>query len=292
MRFRGSHHTLYEYSAPVYLLPHTIRLRPRSDPLQIVRDWEIEIDPKPIGMTEGIDAWGNDVVWAWFEGEHETLEIGTRFTVDTLQENPFDFVVPDELDAMLPPTYSEETRTALTPFLAQPLLSPEVWALADEAALAANGTTVGFPSELARLIHERVRQTTRPEGDPWFGATTLNAGEGSCRDQAVLFVEACRHRGVAARFVSGYVEALPPDGVRELHAWASVYLPGGGWRGYDPTSGLAVATGHVTLAASAGSAGASPVTGSFRGDAPPAAPKSWIDIEIQRRESNGTPASS
>ncbi len=289
MRFRGSHHTLYEYETPVYLQPHTIRLRPRSDPLQIVRDWEIEIDPKPSGMTEGIDAWGNDVVWAWFEGEHTTLEIATRFTVDTLQENPFDFVVPDELSAMLPPTYSEETRAALTPFLAQPLLSPEVRALADEAAQAAGGTIVGFPSELARRIHERCRQIVRPEGDPWFGATTLNAGEGSCRDQTMLFIEACRHLGVAARFVSGYVEAPAPDGVRELHAWASVYLPGGGWRGYDPTQGLAVSTGHVTLAASSEPAGASPVTGSFRGEAIPAAPKSWIDIEIQRRNGNAEP---
>jgi transglutaminase-like putative cysteine protease len=288
MRFRGSHHTLYEYTTPVYLQAHTIRLRPRSDPLQIVRDWEIEINPKPGGVTEGIDAWGNDVVWAWFEGEHTTLEISTRFIVDTLQENPFDFVVPDERSATLPAEYTEETRAALTPFLAQPPYGPGVRVLADEAAQAAGGSVVNFPSELATRIHDRCRQIARLEGDPWFGETTLNAGEGSCRDQTMLFVEACRHVGVAARFVSGYVDAPAPDGVRELHAWASVYLPGGGWRGYDPTQGLAVSTGHVTLAASAGPDGASPVTGSFRGNATPMAPKAWIDLEVQVRDLTGT----
>ncbi|MEX2538575.1 MAG: transglutaminase family protein [Actinomycetota bacterium] len=284
MRFRGSHHTLYEYPAPVYLQPHTIRLRPRSDPWQIVRDWEIVIDPKPGGINEGIDAWGNDVVWAWFEGDHTTLEISTRFMVDTLQENPFDFLVPDERSATLPPEYSDETRAALTAFLAPPPYGPEVHALADEAAQAADGKVANFPSELVTRIHERCRQIVRPEGDPWFGETTLNAGEGSCRDQTMLFMEACRHVGVAARFVSGYVEAPAPDGISELHAWASVYLPGGGWRGFDPTQGLAVSTGHVTLAASAEPAGASPVTGSFRGDATPTAPKSWIDLDVQVRD--------
>ncbi len=90
--------------------------------------------------------------------------------------------------------------------------------------------------------------------------------EGSCRDLAVLFIETCRSVGIAARFVSGYHTVQPWQGARQLHAWAEIFLPGAGWRGYDPSQGLAVADQHIAIAAGATPQLAAPVTGSFRGN--------------------------
>lgn len=120
----------------------------------------------------------------------------------------------------------------------------------------------------------------RPEGEPFSGEATLEQGRGSCRDYAVLYIEACRHMGIASRFVSGYVEERAEGEPRELHAWAGVYVPGGGWRGYDATQGVAVSTGHVTLAVAGQPAGAAPVTGRFSGDGK-AELSSSISLEIE-----------
>src|SRR5207302_8272520 len=106
----------------------------------------------------------------------------------------------------------------------------------------------------------------RREGAPMRGQDTLANREGSCRDLAMLYIEACRYVGIASRFVSGYVDRRLPGEARELHAWAGVYVPGAGWRGFDPTQGLAVSTRHLTLAAAGQPARAAPVAGSVLGD--------------------------
>lgn len=264
MRFTGSHRTTYEYSAPVFLEQHTIRLRPRSDPRQHVRQYSIDITPTPDGLTEGIDALGNDVTWAWFSGRHEQLEIVTNFVVETRGENPFDFVVPTSDNEGLTPAYTFEERAALTPYLASPAtMTPSLHELAAEAVRAANGSIVAFPGELAKRIHERCEMVYRAYGPPLPASETLVAGRGSCRDLAVLFMDACRLVGVAARFISGYVAQRPPGESPDLHAWAGIYIPGGGWLAFDPSLGLAVSDGHVKLAAAAVAAGAAPIEGSF-----------------------------
>lgn len=264
MRFIGTHRTHYRYSAPVFLEQHTIRLRPRSDPRQEVNSFEIDLSPEPEGLTEGIDAWGNDVLWAWFSGTHTSLDITTRFDVETKGENPFDFIVPTSDAEGLTPTYAPDERAALEPYLAAPDgLHLTVRELAVDAARASDGAIVRFPGELAKRVHQRCEMVYRPTGGPLPAEETLATGRGSCRDLSVLFIEAARSVGVAARFVSGYVAQRPPGEAPELHAWAGVYIPGGGWRAYDPSQGLAVSHGHVKLAASATSAGAAPIVGSY-----------------------------
>jgi len=264
MRFTGSHRTTYTYSAPVFFEQHTIRLRPRSDPRQEVRQFSIDIMPGPEGITEGIDAWGNDVVWVWFSGRHERLEIVTRFDVITTGENPFDFIIPTSDAEGLTPAYTDDERSALTPYLARPaMLHASVLELAAEAVRASDHAIVRFPGELAKRIYGRCEMAYRELGPPLPAEETLAAGRGSCRDLAVLFIDACRAVGVAARFVSGYVARRPPGEPAALHAWASVYIPGGGWRSFDPSQGLAVSHGHVKLAAAALPAGAAPIDGSF-----------------------------
>ena len=264
MRFTGTHRTTYTYSAPVFLHPHKIRLRPRSDAGQRLHEYSLEIDPKPDGITEALDAWGNNVSWAWFSGQHDKLEITTHFVAERLRPNPFDYIVPTIEGSTLPPAYPSDERAALQPyFSSEP--GPKVRRLAEEIAEQAQGQVVDFAIALAERIYEAVEMIVRTEGAPMRGQETLAACEGSCRDVAVLYIEACRHVGVASRFVSGYVEHHTEGEPRELHAWAGVYVPGAGWRGFDPTQGLAVSTGHVAVATAASPSGAAPVTGSFGG---------------------------
>jgi transglutaminase-like putative cysteine protease len=279
MRYTGSHKTVYTYSEPVFLHPHKIRLRPRSDPGQYLKDWAIEITPTPSGITEALDAWGNNVIWAWFAGEHERLEITTRFVVDRLRVNPFDYIVPSGEGLRIPPVYPQDERAALEPYFSSEA-GPAARALADEVARQSGGNATDFASRLADRINADCKMIVRPEGAPWTSEQTLAAGEGSCRDMAVVYVDACRHAGIASRFVSGYVQIRGDGEPRELHAWAGVYVPGAGWRGYDPTQGLAVSTGHVVLATAASSDGAAPVTGTFRGKDVQATLASTIEFDV------------
>src|SRR5690606_27947417 len=89
-------------------------------------------------------------------------------------------------------------------------------------------------------------------------------GKGACRDLAMLFIDACRSQGLAARFVSGYAWQDAAQAEHDLHAWAEVYLPGGGWRGFDPSTGLATADHHIAVAACAVPDGAAPTTGTIQ----------------------------
>lgn len=284
MYFRGLHTTRYEYSAPVYLEPHTLRLRPRSDPRQMIHRFTITMSPEPDGLTEGLDPYGNDVIWAWFSGAHDTLEITTRFTVETLRENPYDYIVPSIEAAALPPVFPETDRPALFPFMTPAPDAPID--LAREVVRGADGDFVTFLRDLTSRVHSMCETVVRPEGDPLPASVTLAAGQGSCRDLAVVFIEACRSVGVPARFVSGYVAGEPVHR-RELHAWGAVFVPGAGWRGYDPTLGLAVSDRHVTLAAAAEPAGAAPVEGRFRGSGVSSRLSHEIDLQVSADPASG-----
>ena len=139
----------------------------------------------------------------------------------------------------------------------------------NRTAANAQWNTLSFLSALSREIFQTCRQVTRPYGPPWPSDQTLSSQEGSCRDLAVLFCDACRVMGIAARFVSGYECASASSGSNDqdsyMHAWAEVYLPGIGWRGYDPSRGLAVSNRHIAVAAGFDHDLASPVAGWYSG---------------------------
>ncbi|HTP31293.1 MAG TPA: transglutaminase family protein [Candidatus Acidoferrales bacterium] len=251
MRFSVVHTTRYRYDAPVHLEPHTFRLCPRQDGSQRVLAYELAISPAPAGRAEGLDENGNVMTQAWFTGTVESLEARSSFEVETLRENPFDFLL-SQADRELPGASSAGN---------------EVGQLARSLATHARNQTVPFLSALTQTIFGTVRQVVRRDGAPHPPDQTLRDKEGSCRDLAVLFCEACRAVGVTARFVSGYERDASLQENGEMHAWAEVYLQGGGWRGYDPSRGLAVAASHVAVAAAADPLLAAPVTGTYRGAA-------------------------
>jgi transglutaminase-like putative cysteine protease len=258
MRFTVVHTTRYRYDAPVHLEPHTFRLRPREDGGQHLLRHSLVITPEPAGRADLLDREGNVVTQAWFTGQLESLEVRSEFEVDTLRQNPFDFLVAQS-DRNLPGA----------------VCAGEVAEFARSLAGAARNETIPFLSSLTQTINQRVRQVVRQVGPPNSPETTLAVGEGSCRDLAVLFCAACRAVGVTARFVSGYERDASLQENGELHAWAEIYLDGGGWRGFDPSRGLAVADTHVAVAASTDPQLAAPVTGTFRGSG-----RSTMDFQI------------
>ena len=285
MRFRVSHLTRYTYTKPVFIEPQTIRLVPRCDRSQRLVRFSAHLTPEPLGRTEGLDAEGNSFILVWFEGLWESLEIRTDFEVETARSNPFDYL-PGPGMKQLPLVFGEEERLALFPFLDTGSGSdPAVSGLAQEIAGAVSGDPMAFLNALVSRINADIRSIRREEPGLFEPGEVLAGKEGACRDMTVLFIAVCRAVGIPARFVSGYQEGDPDEKQSDLHAWAEVYLPGGGWRGYDPTLGLAVADRHVALAAGASPSLASPVTGTIRGTGAESAQEHHIRLVAMQGES-------
>ena len=265
MRFRVEHEILYRYSREVFLEPHTIRLRPRNDPAQREISYSLEVDPTPMRLSDALDAEGDSVACAWFDALTDHLTIRTRLEAETLRSNPFDFLFLDSSQQQLPMRYSDPRRfePAVLEASAEPM--PEVDQLIQEVRTEAQGETLGFLLELNRRLYEDIEVAVRADGAPLSPGETWRERHGACRDLAVLFNECCRRQGMAARFVSGYQQGDADADERHLHAWSEVYLPGGGWRGFDPTHGLAVADAHLALSSAAEPLRAAPTSGSFRG---------------------------
>ena len=290
MRITIRHRTSYAFDAPVWLEPHVIRLRPRADGSLRLVEFALAIDPEPAVRADNLDPEGNVVTRAWFEGRWPRLTLRTRAVVDTLRADPFHFLIT-EPERRLPCDYAPALRARLALYRRPPdTAHPAVRALARAAAADAEHRPARFPLALARRIHERFTLKARREGPPHPPEATLAAGRGACRDLAVLFVAGCQAVGLAARFASGYAHADAQDAA-DLHAWGEVFMPGGGWRGYDPGLGLAVADRHVTVAAAADPRDAAPVTGSFRGDGVTATLAAQIELQAAG-ESRAAPAAS
>lgn len=267
MQFRIRHELHYTYARPVFLEPMTLRLTPRQDSGQRLLEHRLELAPQPHGRTAVLDAEGSPAEICWFDEECDNLRITVESRVQTLRANPFDWILTGPDQQRLPVGYPPDEALSLAGYLADPAaIDPGVrqWAaaLADEA----ERSTGAFLMLLAERIHHGFHHEGRPEGEPMAAADTLAQRRGACRDTAMLAVEACRSQGLAARFVSGYSMHHPPEvSEHELHAWLEVYLAGAGWRGYDPSLGLAVADGHVALTAAPDHRRAAPVCGRYRG---------------------------
>ena len=262
MLYHISHKTIYTYNQPVFLKPHLLRLRPRCDGWQKLLDFSLSVEPQPTGISQTIDLDGNSTIQVWFTQPTEQLIVEVKSAIATYVSNPFNYLF-EPWALKLPIDYPRSVLTQLHPYL-QPYgmtFDGLVVQLAQEIAHEVNGEIWPFLDTLNERIYKNCQYVIRETGKPLPAGLTWNLKTGSCRDFSVLFMEACRAVGLGARFVSGYQEGDLDKEQRDLHAWAEVYVPGGGWRGYDPTHGLAIGDRHIALVASAMPAHAAPIVG-------------------------------
>ncbi|MBS0632371.1 MAG: transglutaminase family protein [Verrucomicrobia bacterium] len=274
MFLRIQHLSRYTYAQPVAFAPHALYLRPRETPRQRLHEFSLSISPAPRRVATS-DAGDNALEWAYFEpgAMFTELEFRTESLVETLDSNPFDFFLsPSALN--FPFAYTPAERHVLAPSLLLPDGSDpaqlNTW-LASHFATPPTDT-VSYLTALNTAVRSALSYNRREEPGIQSPAQTLALGTGTCRDYAVFFIALCRHLGLAARFVSGYVydpptatipNPLPPD----LHAWAEVYLPGAGWRGLDPTRAIFCDDAYVPLAHAALAESVNPIQGNFVGGA-------------------------
>jgi len=278
MHFTIMHRTHYRYSSPVILSPHRLRFYPRDDGAQRVIEHQLEISPPPLGRNEHLDLEGNRLTQIWFVEAVDQLEIEVSMQIETLRSNAFDFILAPEA-AVLPIDHEHDLICARA-YLERIEPDDAVTAFAAELSLAVKRDTLSFLDRLNRQIFAEFTQTHRHTGAPQSPAFTLQSRQGACRDLAVLFVDCCRAEGIAARFASGYQKGNLQSERRDLHAWPEVYLPGAGWRGFDPTHGEAVADTHVTIAAAAHSRDTMPVSGVFSGQGVSSTLDYTVEIQV------------
>ncbi len=265
MRFAIEHKLEFSYSRPVFLEPHTVRLCPRTDAWQQLVHFKIQVQPDPQGAAQVADLDGTPADILWFEGMTRSLTLTAVSRVETLKSNPYDYILPGKDFQTVPFAYPGPHADALAVYLTRPEPTAHVDAFAKSVLQEAGRDPIAFPQQLAQAIHRNVQVEFREKGEPVPPQQVLEHKKGACRDLSVLFMDACRAVGLASRFTSGYFYLEEETDKPELHGWAEVYLPGGGWRGFDPTHGLAVSDRHIALASGAHPALAAPTSGKLRG---------------------------
>jgi transglutaminase-like putative cysteine protease len=261
MRFSVRHETIYRYAKPVALASHVLRFSPRPEGMKFFSR-SLTIEPAPTYQAEGNDSFGNLVTQVNFTGFADELRIDSRFELETLAAPSSSGFVAPKLPWPIAPGEPNAVYLAAEP------IDVMVGAFTYDLARRAGANGLKFLDLLNQALYTQVRHEIRPDGAAMRPEETLAVGAGACRDVTLLFLAACRALGIPARFVSGYqAEADTPDGKRHLHAWPQAFVPGLGWRGYDPTHGLDVSEGHVALCAAPDQAATMPVEGGYFGDA-------------------------
>jgi uncharacterized protein (DUF2126 family) len=274
IRVALSHRTSYRFDRLVGLAPHEIRLRPAPHCRTPVLGYSLQIEPARHFINWQQDPYGNWIARVVFPERAQRLDITVDLTADLTVVNPFDFFVEPYAETY-PFAYSPALAKELIPFLeAQPLGDRlAAWIDAFRATVQPKEAIVNLLVDVNQRLQKDIRYLVRMEPGVQTPEETLERAAGSCRDSGWLLVQILRHLGIAARFASGYLIQLaadvkPLDGpagperdFTDLHAWAEAYIPGAGWIGLDPTSGLLAGEGHLPLACTADPGSAAPVTG-------------------------------
>ncbi len=288
--FSIQHLTRYHYDRPVFIGPHYIRLRPRSDWRQRVEQFSLQVTPEPSGMAWGLDCEGNEYAQVWFDGEHTSLGLAVAAEVRTLASNPFDYLLLTNRLG-LPAVFSGPEADALAPYLVQRHPAPPKGDRLEELVRSIAAQCEMVPEFLLALnshLYETLDKTVREEPGVMTPEQVLECRTGACRDATLVFMEGCRRMGIPARYVSGYQAGDTDEDLGDLHAWAEAYVPEAGWRGYDPTHGLAVADQHVVLAASADPDLAAPLIGTFSGSGASARMHHMVQVLVEDPDQNQT----
>jgi transglutaminase-like putative cysteine protease len=269
LRYKILHRTYYNFTAPVMLQPHSLRLRPRESA-------ELRIESSNLNITPAAklrwhrDVEDNSVAIASFSTPTDKLLIESEVIIQQYNQTPLDFLVADYA-TNYPFAYTLDDRIVLLPYMA--VVGPEdrkalaVW-VAGVWQLGEKIQTYALLQRLCVTINQKFSYKIREEPGVQSPELTLSCGTGSCRDFAYLFIEAARYLGLAGRFVSGYLNA-PPSATNygATHAWAEIYLPGAGWKGFDPTIGNVVGVDHTAVAVARLPEAIPPIEGAFTGNA-------------------------
>ncbi len=282
-RIQIQHLTRYHYAETVTLLPHTLHLRPREGHDIRVQSSRLQISPE-FRIRWKRDVYGNSVAVVDFLRPAGDLVISSDVVVEHYEEEPLEFVLEDGA-RRFPFLYDPAEQIDLTPY--QSAIFPreqavlKAW-IADVCNPGTSTDTIALLNSVNTKIANQLEYLVREEPGVQTPAQTVSTGKGSCRDFATLFIEICRHCGLASRFISGYVlnEAVA-QGHTATHAWSEVFLPGSGWRGFDSTSGLVVGGDHIAVAVHRHPEAIPPVAGSFVGSAN-ARPELTVEVRATR----------
>jgi len=277
IRVALQHLTRYTFDRPTQLGPHEVRLRPTPHCRAPIVSYSLSVAPQRHLVHWLQDAFANHVARFVFPEKTRELVVNVDLVADLTVMNPFDFLVEPHA-AHYPFRYTDAQAAELVAYLAAPPAGPLLAKWLAEfhgGGYAAGETTTSFLVALNQRLSREIEYLVRMEPGVQEPEETLTRGSGSCRDSGWLLVQILRHLGFASRFVSGYLVQLAGEGDSspggggperdsvDLHAWAEVYLPGAGWIGLDPTSGLLVGECHIPLACAASPTSAAPIIGSI-----------------------------
>ncbi len=265
------HETHYRYDRPVVLGPQTIRLRPAPHCRTPIRAYSLRVTPEAHFLNWQQDPQGNFLARVVFPDPTREFRVDVDLVAEMSVINPFDFFLEEDAREV-PFVYEPALAKELEPFLVPEPAGPALREWLTGVSRAAT-PTIDFLVGLNQRLEQEIQYVIRLEPGVQTPEETLGLARGSCRDSAWLLVQILRQLGIAARFASGYLIQLKPDtesldgpsgaesDFTDLHAWTEAYLPGAGWVGLDPTSGLLAGEGHIPLACSPSPQSAAPVSG-------------------------------
>ncbi|MGF0539240.1 DUF2126 domain-containing protein [Agrobacterium sp. ES01] len=272
------HLTHYKYDKPIRLGPQIIRLKPATHSRTKVLSHALTVSPSNHFVNLQQDPYGNYLARFVFPDPVTEFKIEVDLVADMAVYNPFDFFVEEEA-SVWPFSYPDDIRDDLAIYMKPEGGSSALDAFMATVDQAPGQKTVDMVVNLNARLQQDIGYIVRLEPGVQTPEETLTLAKGSCRDTSWLLVQILRRLGLAARFVSGYLIQLKPDlkaldgpsgtetDFTDLHAWAEVYLPGAGWVGLDPTSGLLTGESHIPLAATPHYKNAAPISGGFFGEA-------------------------
>ncbi|RAP32903.1 hypothetical protein DID75_03650 [Candidatus Marinamargulisbacteria bacterium SCGC AG-410-N11] len=268
MKLNIKHITKYTYTAPVFLNVHQLKLMPKSNYHQHAHSFKLNVKPRPIKnhVYQCIDE--SVVHQLFFNTKSTFLTIESESQVETFDYNPYDYWIYPLQAIKIPFEYEPSELLLLEPYLNPISIDHNVKIFVKETLEKTNHETIHFLMLLTKRLQKEFKSEYRVDGAPLLPKVTLSRRAGTCRDKALFAIAACRMVGLATRFVSGYLYDTNLSNIQhELHAWFEVFIPGGGWKGFDPTYGIATNHYYIDVCSFPSYELCYPLKGSFSGDA-------------------------
>ncbi len=269
-----NHGTYYKYDRSINMGPQVIRLKPAPHSRTKIHSYSLNIQPKNHFINWQQDAFGNHLARVVFPEKVTEFKVDVEVIAEMTVINPFDFFV-EEYAERFPFTYEKQLEKELSPYLEIAEEGPLLQEWVAKAKQFEDSEIVHFLVNVNKALYDDINYTVRLEPGVFTCEETLTKRLGSCRDSGWLLVQIMRNFGLAARFVSGYLVQLksdtkaldgpsgPEEDFTDLHAWCEVYVPGAGWIGLDPTSGLLAGEQHIPLSCTPDPVSAAPITGAL-----------------------------